>query len=270
MFSIDNLVRPAAIEEASEVLMSKGNSAVLGGCAFLRLGSQRIGTAIDLSKLNLNYIKEQAGYIEIGAMATLRDIEINSLLNKHFNGVLKRAVGNVLGVQFRNIATVGASVYSKYGFSDLITPLLALDTEVELSKSGRMPLAEFLDRPYERDILTRLFIRKDERVAVYQSLRTSANDYPVLNTAVSYLNNEWRVIVGARPARGAIAKKASAELSKGLTDADDLDRIAGIVSEELSFGTNGRGTAEYRQAMSRVLVKRAVLEVLHANRSDAQ
>lgn len=270
MFSIDHLVRPETIEEAYEVLVSRKNNAVLGGCAFLRLGSQRIGTAIDLAKLNLNYIKEQAGYIEIGAMATLRDLEINPLLNRHFNGVLPKAAANVIGVQFRNIATVGASVYSKYGFSDIITPLLALDTEVELSKGGRMPLDEFLNRPHERDILTRIFIRKNERSAAFHSLRTSASDYPVLNTAASSFKNQWRIVVGARPSRAAIASAASAELAQGAIDTVSLERISSLAAQELSFGTNGRGTAAYRQSMSRVLIKRAVLEVLNAHSSNTQ
>lgn len=269
MFSIENLVRPETIEEAYEVLVSGKTNAVLGGCAFLRLGSQRISTAIDLSRLNLNYINEQADYIEIGAMATLRELEINPLLSRHFNGVLPKAAANIIGVQFRNIATVGASVYSKYGFSDIITPLLTLDTEVELSKVGRMPLAEFLDRSYERDILTRIFIRKNERIAAYHSLRTSASDYPVLNTAVSSLKNQWRIVVGARPSRASIASAASAELSQGPIDTAALERISSLAAQELSFGTNGRGKAAYRQAMCSVLVKRAVWEVLNANSNNA-
>jgi 16S rRNA (guanine527-N7)-methyltransferase len=45
------------------------------------------------------------------------------------------------------LVKVGGSVYAKYGFSDLITALLALDNEVQLYKGGRMSFAEFLARP---------------------------------------------------------------------------------------------------------------------------
>ncbi|KJS03302.1 MAG: FAD-binding protein, partial [Peptococcaceae bacterium BRH_c4a] len=89
MFTILDLVQPDTIEEAYRVLTG-GNGTILGGCAFLRLGSQKIGAAIDLSKLNLNYIKEQDDYIEIGAMATFRDIETSPILNLYFNGVLPK------------------------------------------------------------------------------------------------------------------------------------------------------------------------------------
>lgn len=262
MFTIHDLVQPDTIEEAYGVLTNNKSSTILGGCAFLRLGSQRINTAIDLSKLNLNYIKELDEHIEIGAMATFRDVETNPVLNKFFNRVLPESVSHIMGVQFRNTATVGATVFSKYGFSDLITPLLALDTEVELYKDGRMPLEEFLDKPHEKDILTRILIKKNKRKAVYNNLRNSATDYPILNVAVSNWHDQWCIVAGARPQRAKIANEASAELSKGNLSLENIDHAANMAAEELSFGTNMRGTAEYRKAMCKVLVKRAITEVL--------
>ena len=72
MFTLLDLVQPETLEEAYKTLIAKRNNLVLGGSAFLRLGSKRIGTAIDLSKLNLNYIEEHDDHIEIGAMTTFR------------------------------------------------------------------------------------------------------------------------------------------------------------------------------------------------------
>lgn len=262
MFSLLDLVQPSTIEEAYQVLTNQRNNAVFGGCAFLRLGSRRIGTAVDLSKLNLNYIAERDGYIEVGAMATLRDIETNAALKEYFNGVLPKAVGNIVGVQFRNVVTVGGTVFSRYGFSDLIPALLALDTDIELHKGGRMPLAVFLEKPYEKDILTKVFIKKNNRKAVYQNLRNSASDYPTLTVAVSHLEDAWIVVVGARPQRAKIARKASQALSAGKFSLNDIDRVADMAMEELSCGSNTRGTAEYRQAIGKVLVRRAITEAL--------
>ncbi|OPX85506.1 MAG: Nicotinate dehydrogenase FAD-subunit [Pelotomaculum sp. PtaB.Bin104] len=261
MFSILNLVQPESIEEAYRILADNQKSAVLGGCTFLRLGSQKIETAIDLSKLNLSYIKEHDDAIEIGAMTTFRAVETHPVFIQYFNGVLAAAVGQIMGVQFRNLATVGATVYAKYGFSDLITPLLALDTEVELFKGGRMPLEKFLEGPGGKDILTRIFIRKNQRKAVYQNLRNSSTDFSILNVTASNLEGEWRIVVGARPLKAKIARKASDALSQGELSPEKIEGAAIMAVEELSFGTNMRGTAEYRKAICRVLVKRAVSEV---------
>jgi CO/xanthine dehydrogenase FAD-binding subunit len=276
VFTLRDIVQPETQAEAYELLTKQRSNAALGGCAFLRLGSKRIGTGIDLSKLNLDQITEQVGYIEIGAMTTFRDLETNPLLKEAFNGIIPKAVGNIIGVQFRNGVTVGGSVFSKYGFSDLLPALLALDTEVVLYKAGCIPLHEFLERPYEKDLLTHIRIRKEKRNASYQNVRISASDFPVLTVAVSCAEETWKIVVGARPRTAQLAQKASEQLSRMLSEVkvelkseqkDDrlnsaLSPILDQVVEELSFGSNARGSAEYRKAICKVLVERGITEVL--------
>ena len=166
MFTLMELVQPQSLEEAYEILMKRKNNIVIGGSAFLRMGEKRIGTGIDLSNLNLNLIEETSDYIKIGAMTTLRDLEVSPILNKYFNGVIGNCVKDIIGVQFRNVVTVGASVFSKYGFSDLIVALLSLDTEVELYKGGRVKLEEFLNQKYEKDILVKVHIKKNNSKSI--------------------------------------------------------------------------------------------------------
>lgn len=259
MFTLLDLVQPETIDDAYQILMAKRNNTILGGCAFLRLSSSRIGTGIELSKLDLDYIKEEQEYIEIGAMTTFRDLETSGILQELFNGILPKAVSHIIGVQFRNVVTVGASVYAKYGFSDLITALLVLETEVQLYKGGRMPLTEFLGRAYEKDLLTKIFIKKNHRKASYQNLRSSASDFPIINVAVSNLDNHWLIVAGAMPSRAKIALQASLQLAK---ENINVDEIAAMAVEELVFGTNARGTAEYRKAVCKVLITRGIREVL--------
>lgn len=266
MFTMMNLVQPATLDEAYEILIKSKNNTILGGCGYLRLGSKRISTGIELSKLNLDYIKEENGFVEIGAYATLRDLETSPVLGKYFNGAVADSVADLIGVQFRSTATVGASVFSKYGFSDPLTALLALDCQVELFKGGRMSLEEFLNRPYEKDILVRIFLKADGRKSVYRNFRNASCDYSILNVSVSRLDDEFRIVVGARPCTARIAKGASALISgKGLESSKDealIVEAAKLAQEELNFGTNMRGTKEYRENLCRVMVKRAIKEVL--------
>ena len=259
MFTLLDLVQPETIDDAYKILMAKRNNTILGGCAFLKLSSSRIGTGIELSKLDLNYITETQEHIEIGGMTTFRDIETSVILQEYFSGILPKAVSHIIGVQFRNVVTVGASVYAKYGFSDLITALLVLDTEVQLYKGGRMPLAEFLGQAYEKDILTKIFIKKNQRKASYQNLRNSASDFPIINVGVSKLDKEWLIVAGAMPSRAKIALRASEEISRGNSN---VDEIATLAIEELIFGTNARATAQYRKAICKVLITRGIREVL--------
>lgn len=127
---------------------------------WLRLCSPRIQNAIDLSGLDLDYIKETEEAFEIGAMCSLRSLETHPELEAYFCGAIKESVRHIVGVQFRNQATVGGSIYGRFGFSDVLTCLLALDTEVVLVHAGKMTLAEFADRKRDRDILEKIIIKK--------------------------------------------------------------------------------------------------------------
>ena len=129
-----------------------------------------------------------------------------------------------------------------------------------------MPLEDFLNRPFEKDILVRIFLKANGRKAVYMNFRNAASDYSILNVSVSRLEDDFRIAVGARPTAARIAKKASALISgKGLQNATDealIAEAAKLAREELNFGTNMRGTKEYRENLCRVLVERAIKEVL--------
>ena len=264
MFTLLTVAQPDTLEAAYKVLKEKKSNAVLGGCAYLRLGSQKINTGVDLSKLGLRYIKDSASSIEIGAMTGLRDIETNVALNNYADGLLPKAAANIIGVQFRNVVTVGASVFMRYGFSDVITALLALDTEVELVKGGQMTLAAFLDTPRSKDILTKIVINKTKGHAAYQSLRNSASDYPLLTVAVSQLDGEWKIAVGARPTRAKLAMQAATLLGQAGNDmtAVIVEQAVQAAVGELSFGDNRRASAAYRQVVAETLIKRAVAEVV--------
>ena len=261
MFTLMELVQPQSLEEAYEILIKRKNNIVIGGSAFLRMGEKRIGTGIDLSNLNLNLIEETSDYIEIGAMTTLRDLEVSEVLNKYFNGVISKSVKDIIGVQFRNVVTVGGSVFSKYGFSDLIVALLTLDTEVELYKGGKVKLEDFLNKKYEKDILVKLYIKKNNSKAIYKCMRNSRSDYPILNIAISKDANNFKICVGARPQRATIAKKASEFISNNILNEENILLASEMACEELVFGSNMRASKEYRKAICKTLVKTALVEV---------
>lgn len=260
MFTLTEIVQPSTLEEAYSILVKRKNNQILGGTAFLRMGNKRIGTGIELSNLNLDYIKEDEKFVEIGSMTTLRSLETSNIINNNFS-ILKDAVRDIIGIQFRNVVTVGGSVFSKYGFSDLIVALLCLDTEVETYKGGRISLDEFLNKGYEKDILTKIYIKKNNKKAVYKSMRNAKSDYPILNVSVSKIDNNFKICVGARPQRAKVAIKASEFLSNNEINDKNIDIALDMMVDEIRFGSNMRASKEYRLQISKVLVKRAIMEV---------
>lgn len=127
---------------------------------WLKMQTGNVNIAIDLSGLNLNTIEETDTEFKIGAMTTLRDLELHAGLNQYTNNSMKEAMRHIVGVQFRNLATVGGSIYGRYGFSDVLTVFMTLDAYVELHHAGIIPISEFAKMPYDNDVLVNIIVKK--------------------------------------------------------------------------------------------------------------
>lgn len=250
MITIREYVRPASLEEAW-TLNQKRTSRVIGGMLWLKMQNAAVGTAIDLSDLGLDKFEETPEGFAVGAMVSLRALETHAGLNEYTNGAMREALRHIVGVQFRNTATLGGSVYGRFGFSDVLTVLLALNASVELYKGGILPLAQFAEMPFDRDILVRVYIPKENAAFFYQSVRPTKTDFPALTCAAARLaDGAYRFAVGARPGRAVV-----------LTPQCALGELPEIVSAQVTTGSNLRGSAAYRKHLIRVLVRRAVDEL---------
>ncbi len=266
MLNIDKHIFPASLDEAYEILQATPDSVILGGCGYLRLADRKIGKAIDLTGLGLDTIADDGETLRIGAMVTLRSLETDPLAAIPFHAVLPRAVRDIVGIQLRSCVTVGGTVAGRYPFSDPICAFLALDAEVELHKSGRLPLAAFLEEKPARDILTAVVLPKcnGNRLAAFDAIRKTRTDYAVLNVAVSKAGDEYRVAVGSRPGRAVLVPEAAEFLHTNGLNEDSAAEAGRICAEVLQFGDNPRGSARYRREICSVLIKRALQEVRHA------
>lgn len=260
LLKINEYVRPQSIREAYD-LCFKG-AVPIGGGAFLHLGDKAIETGMDLSALNLEYIKEDKKRIEIGSMTTLRALETNSITRQCFNGVIAKAASSIMGVQVRNMATVGGTVYGRFGFSDIITVLLALEAKVELYRAGVMPLEQFLECKIDRDLLIRIIVDKKFSKASFQNFRKTSSDFAVLNAAAAVSDGKLRLSIGARPAKAKLAVNAMSLINNGAAGEEAINKAAEAAAEELQFGSDARASAEYRKELCRVLAKRCMMEVL--------
>ena len=259
MITIQKYVRAQSLEEAYELNQSRSNR-IVGGMLWMKMGSYDVNTAIDLCDLGLNTIEETGDAFRIGAMATLRDLEIHPALNAYTGNAVKNAVKDIVGVQLRNMATVGGSLWSRFGFSDVLTVFMAMDAEVELYKGGVMPLEQFAGMKPDSDILLRLIVKKTPGRFVYTAMRNQRTDFPVIACAVSKIGSEYRAVIGARPSRAVILRDERGILADGI-DAQSAAAFARYVSESVSVGSNVRAGAEYRRHLVRVLVGRCMTEL---------
>lgn len=246
MAQYKNYVIAQTLDEAYE-LNAKKSTVIVAGNMWLRMCGMRRQTALDLSALGLDFIKEDEQGFTVGAMTTLRTMETHAALNTAFGGVFARAFEPIVGTQFRNGATVGGSVFSRFGFSDVSTLLLAMGAKVVTHARGEVPLDEFQKEKWDRDILTAIRIEKGRSTAI-ESVRLSKTDIPVLVCAASADERGVRVVLGSRPARAVIV----AEDAKP----EELDYMR--MAADIPMGSNARASEAYRRKVAPVLMERAV------------
>ena len=258
MLTIREYKQAATLEEAWQLNQKRPNR-VLGGMLWMRLSKGNVQTAIDLSALGLDTIEETETEFRIGAMVSLRQLELHAGFTAYSEGANKEALRHIIGVQFRNLATVGGSVFGRFGFSDVLTMFLAMDCDVELYKGGILPLQEYAQRPYDRDVLVRLIVKKTPMQLYCQSVRNSQTDIPVLTCAAARMETgDYRIVIGARPLR-AVRFELPAE--PALAAEQLAAQFAESIKAQIVTGSNMRGSAEYRKHLAGVLTKRAVLEL---------
>jgi len=238
---------PATLEEAWQLNQKKSNHIIAGGM-WLRLRRSAFGGAIDISGLGLDRIEETCDSFIIGAMVTLHDIERHNGMCALWGDAITEALSPIVGVQFRNCATVGGSISGRFGFSDVLTLFMALEADVRLYKGGDIPITEFAEKGCGNDILTHIIVRKSGVRTAYLTQRNAKTDFPVLACAVSDIDGRIFACVGARPMR-AVRLECPADS----TNSD----IARLAADSVVFGSNARASAAYRRKICAVLVRRA-------------
>jgi CO/xanthine dehydrogenase FAD-binding subunit len=255
----EKLVKPGDLELAGQILKDDPDSVILGGTTFLRISDKKYSTAIDLSDLSLDYIKDNKTQIEIGSYTTLREIETSPTINKYWGNLLPRSLKNLVGIQFRNNATIGGAICCRLGFSEIITALLVLECELVFKEIGTVSLLDYIsNRNIKHDILKKIILQKREGKSSYQAMRNSSTDLPILSVAISDYD-EISIAVGARPAIAGVSEKASRLIN---SDRSKIAETAELIAEEFNFGNDLRSSSEYRKKIASVLVKHALTEVL--------
>jgi xanthine dehydrogenase small subunit len=139
---------PRYVQELKKILKKNINSNFLSGGTDLSLivtkHKKDINNIIYLNSIDeLNYIKENNHYIEIGATTPL--IKFESFIKKYypdFNSILKR-YGSV---QIRNVATIAGNIATASPIGDTLPLLLSLDASIVLQgikKKITLPLKNF-------------------------------------------------------------------------------------------------------------------------------
>ena len=260
---VNQYYRASSLEDAYSKLLDNPKNTILGGGLWLKKIGQSHETLIDISSLGLDKIEDTASEVIVGAMVRQRDFENSKVIKNLYSDAIAFSTREVMGVNFRNLATIGGSIFGRYPFSDVICGLLPYDVTLEFYPKQMMSLEDYLAYKGKMNaILVAIHIKKVSGKGYYKKVKTTALDFPIVNVAVAKVDGEYRIAVGARPAGAALAKKAMGFINSVKNPSkDDFAKAGEIAVSELVFLDNKDASKEYRIDLAKVYVRRGLEEV---------
>jgi len=185
---------PESLEEASKLLHKAQPHG--GGTSILKGSMNRIHGLIDLSRLPLDYFKNDGGIIRIGATQTFAEI-ITNFRKRDPEHILIKALPESASKSLRNRITVGGSVAAFPTWSDIMGPLLALEAHVTLigTTEGTYPLSQFVENHdlKKGTLITEVSFREDEWFSGYYKERRTYFDYALFTLTILHKITEGRI-----------------------------------------------------------------------------
>jgi CO/xanthine dehydrogenase FAD-binding subunit len=214
--------------------------------------------------------------LTIGAMATLREIELHPAVQERYP-VLARGAAEVGSVQIRNLATLGGNMCNASPSADTSPSLLALDAEVRIlgPKGERtVPITDFWTGPGRTvlepgEIVTGVHLpvpHANTRSFYYKLAVRKAMDLAMVGVAVTVAPrngsfDQVRIALGAVAPTALRATEAEALVTgKPVTD-DAIQQAAQKAMETARPISDQRASAEYRREMVGALTMRALRQL---------
>jgi CO/xanthine dehydrogenase FAD-binding subunit len=274
MLKITAYHSPTTLSEACALLAEEGRTVIAGGTDLLVNQRYMVGVneVVDIRRLGWAYITVEAGWLRIGAGATMRAVAGHARVRELADGILARAAAVCGSPNIRNMATLVGNVASALPSADTPPALLALNAEVVLlgvRGERRVPLDGFFTGPArsirERELIRELRIPLSAGVGRggFYKLGRTAEDISLVNAAAC-LHIQSGHIGLARLVLGAVAPtplrvvKAEEALHGRPATEETIQQAAEIVRSAVQPISDQRASADYRRRMSGVAALRAL------------
>ncbi len=270
---------PSTLSEAFALLKKHGDDAKIlaGGHSLIPMMKLRLASPSHLIDINnipgLSYIKEEGGFLKIGAMTREVMLEESDVIRTKFP-IFTDASKLIADPQVRNMGTIGGNIAHGDAANDHPAVLLALHAEVVITAakgSRAVPIDEFFFGFYSTavkkdEILTEIKIPIPSKGSggAYHKLERKVGDYATAGVAVQLTLDAKGACanigialtnVNATPLRA----KRSEGVLKGNKPTDALiEQAAQFAAQDCNPSQDLRGDEEYKRAMVKVLVKRMI------------
>ena len=271
---------PATVPEAIALLQKHGDGAKIlsGGQSLIPMMKVRLARpecVVDINRIaNLQYVKEEGGFLKIGGLTRESDLEVSSLIRSKYPIILDTAA-MIADPQVRNMATVGGNLAHGDPANDHPATMLALEAEITATGQGgerTIPIKDFFLSVFTTalehgEILTeiRIPIPPPGSGGAYFKLERKVGDFATVGVAVQVTLDGAGVCrragigltnVGATPIK---ATRAESFLAGKKMDERQISQAAQLAAEDAQPSSDLRGSAEYKVSMVRELTKRALV-----------
>ncbi|MDP1821441.1 MAG: xanthine dehydrogenase family protein subunit M [Acidimicrobiales bacterium] len=272
--------RVDSVDAAVAALGEHGDEAKLlaGGHSLLPLMKLRLATPsvlIDLGRVQeLSYVQDRGDHIAIGALTRHHVLHTSGLLATDAP-LLAHAAGQVGDPQVRHRGTLGGSIAHGDPASDLPAVLLALRaTLVARGPEGNRSIAVddffvgFLETALRPDeVLTEVQVPKVTGQGwSFQKMNRRAQDWAIVGVACVLSGTAAGIGLVNMASRPLRASATEAALAGGASLAD----AAQAAAEGAEASADLNASAEFREHLARVLVRRALEESAAGGRSAAR
>ena len=275
-----NYLEPRTIKEAVLLLIKYQGMAkvVAGGTDLLnqiRLKMIKPQYVVDIGYIpGLDYIKyDSEGQLSIGALATIRSLEMSAELERH-HPVISQAASLIGSIAIRNVGTIGGNLCHASPSAETAPPLIGLGASVKLmgpDGERTVALEKFFTGPGQTVLQTgELMVEiqvppmppHTKGIYLKHSIRGTVNPAVVGVAAVVAMEGkrckEIKLVLGAVAPTPIRAKKAEAILREEEIADTLIEKAAQAASDESSPITDVRASADYRKEMVRVYTKYAL------------
>ena len=272
-------LRPKSVPEAITLLQQYGEDAkILSGgqslIPMMKLRLARPGYLIDINRISgLSYIKEEGGYLKIGALTREAELESSPLIQSKYP-LLADTTSVIADPQVRNLATVGGNLAHGDPANDHPATMIALGAQVVATgaKIERViPIEEFFVSLFttalrQDEILTeiRIPVPPARSGGAYFKLERKVGDFATAAVAVQLtLDDKGNVQkagigltnVGATPIK---AKSAENFLTGKKPDQSNIAQAAKLAAADAQPSSDLRGPVEFKRGVIGELTKRAL------------
>ena len=275
------LLQPRSVDEAIELLAKHGDEArpIGGGTTLVILMKQRAlhyPYLVDLQSIaGLSGISQESDGVRIGALATHRSVELSPLIRQRFP-LVADAFSKIGNVRVRQTASVGGNLAHADYRLDPPPPLMVLGTSVNATGpngSRTIPIKDFFRGLYETALepgelvvdIKIPFMPPESKATYLRYSSLSANDWPCLGVAALAIRQngrcqELRLALGGVAATPLLIDGLDLVKDQSLDDSV-IEKLLGVVEEQISPSSDMRGSEWYKRKMVRVFVKKAILQL---------